>query len=94
VTPTAVYSRFASKEELSYTAGRIAIEELNSNMAPSATVKVLFLLLLGLCHVEDLSAIEASSAAVVARVERIVDALYGASRGAAPRERSIAAEPR
>jgi AcrR family transcriptional regulator len=40
-----------------------------------ATVKALFLLLLGLCHFDDLAAVKASPAAVVERVENFVDAL-------------------
>ena len=40
-----------------------------------ATVKALFLLLLGLCHFDDLSAVKASPAAVVERVEHFVDAV-------------------
>lgn len=44
--------------------------------APAATVKALFLVLLGLCHLEDLEAIEAQPAALGARIDRIVDALY------------------
>ncbi len=43
--------------------------------APDATVKTLFLLLLGLCHFDDLVAVRATQAAVVERVESLVDAL-------------------
>jgi AcrR family transcriptional regulator len=43
--------------------------------SPNATVKALFLLLLGLCHLDDLSAIEAPQAEVVERAERAVGAL-------------------
>lgn len=143
VTPAAVYNHFSGKEELLYTAGRVAIDRLGASTAaagdaasgahevvrafvepsfrssrrlilelhlagtrhpelaahlrewhrefaglsvasasanddtPSATVKALFLLLLGLCHVEDLGAIDATPAALDARLERMVDALYG-----------------
>jgi AcrR family transcriptional regulator len=42
---------------------------------PPATTKAVFLLLLGLCHFDDLSAIRASRAAVAERVERLVDVL-------------------
>lgn len=42
---------------------------------PKATTKALFLLLLGLCHIDDLWAIRASGAAVAERVERLVDVL-------------------
>jgi AcrR family transcriptional regulator len=45
--------------------------------ASAATVKALFLLLLGICHVDDLEAIEATPAALAARIDRIIDALYG-----------------
>jgi AcrR family transcriptional regulator len=56
----------------------LAVErEPGRDDAPAATVKALFLLLLGLCHVEDLDAIEATPVALAARVDRIVDALYG-----------------
>ena len=44
--------------------------------APTATVKTLFMLLLGLCHLEDLAALPATSAATLARVGRLVDVLY------------------
>jgi AcrR family transcriptional regulator len=44
--------------------------------APAATVKALFLLLLGLCHIEDLGAIRADRAALGLRVDRLVSALY------------------
>jgi AcrR family transcriptional regulator len=44
--------------------------------APAATVKALFLLLLGLCHVEDLDGIEADPDALAVRLDRLVDALY------------------
>jgi len=43
--------------------------------APDATVKALFLLLLGLCHFDDLGAVRAAQAGVVDRVEDLVDAL-------------------
>jgi AcrR family transcriptional regulator len=43
--------------------------------APEATVKALFLLLLGLCHIEDLSAVDAEPDDLAARVERLVDAI-------------------
>lgn len=142
VTPAAVYNHFAGKDELLYTAGRLAIERLAASVAPvgdpardahevvaaflrpsfrpsrrlilelhlagsrhpelaehlaqwhrefaalslaqqpadgeqGATVKAFFLLLLGLCHVDDLAAIDAPSSAVRERVDRLVDALYG-----------------
>ena len=44
--------------------------------APTATVKTLFMLLLGLCHLEDLAALPAPSAATLERVGRLVDVLY------------------
>jgi len=43
--------------------------------APEATVKALFLLLLGLCHFDDVSAVRAAPSDVVERVEHVVDAL-------------------
>lgn len=43
--------------------------------APDATVKLFFLLLLGLCHFDDLVAVRAPQADVVDRVEDLVDAL-------------------
>jgi AcrR family transcriptional regulator len=46
-----------------------------SDPNPKATTKVVFLLLLGLCHFDDLPAIRASRAAVTERVERVIDAL-------------------
>lgn len=42
---------------------------------PQATTKVAFLLLLGLCHFDDVSAIRTSRAAVAERVERLIDVL-------------------
>jgi AcrR family transcriptional regulator len=42
---------------------------------PNATTKVVFLLLLGLCHFDDLSAIRASRDAVAERVESLIDVL-------------------
>lgn len=42
---------------------------------PVATVKALFLVLLGLCHLEDLSAIEADPAAVAERIRMVVATL-------------------
>ena len=42
---------------------------------PDATVKTLFLLLLGLCHYDDLVAVKSTPGAVVDRVEDIVDTL-------------------
>jgi AcrR family transcriptional regulator len=44
----------------------------------AATVKAYFLLLLGLCHVEDLAAIDASPTALQAQVDRLVDVLFPA----------------
>ncbi len=42
---------------------------------PRATTKVVFLLLLGLCHFDDVSAIRASRGAVTERVERMIEVL-------------------
>lgn len=142
VTPAAIYNHFADKDELLYTAGRLAIDRLAASVAPgsdrarsvhdlvdaflrpslratrrlilelhlagarhpqlaehlddwhrefaklvanslpagddapAATVKTFFLLLLGLCHVDDLHAIKAKPGALGGRVDRIVDALW------------------
>ena len=46
------------------------------------TVKAFFLLLLGLCHVDDLDAIEARTEDLRERIDRLVDALYGDGAGA------------
>jgi AcrR family transcriptional regulator len=43
--------------------------------APEATVKALFLLLLGLCHIEALDAVEATAEELDERVARLVDAI-------------------
>jgi len=43
---------------------------------PQATVKALYLLLLGLCHLDDLSAVKASAAEVAVRVELLVDSIF------------------
>jgi AcrR family transcriptional regulator len=43
--------------------------------APEATVKALFLLLLGLCHIEALDEVDAAPDELAARVERLVDAI-------------------
>jgi AcrR family transcriptional regulator len=43
---------------------------------PDATAKALFLLLLGLCHLDDLPAVKASPAAVAARIDRFLDAAF------------------
>jgi AcrR family transcriptional regulator len=140
VTPAAVYNHFADKAALLYAAGRLAIDQLNANVAatgdparaandvaaafldPSfaanrrlivelhiagarhpelashladwhrefagrsavpagndaeaATVKAFFLLLLGLCHLDDLDAIETPAPALRDRVDQLVDVLY------------------
>jgi AcrR family transcriptional regulator len=48
---------------------------------PKATTKVVFLLLLGLCHFDDVPAIRTSRNAVAERVDRLIDALVpGVSR--------------
>lgn len=142
VTPAAVYNHFAGKDELLYTAGRLAIARLGARVAPTgdpahgahevaaafldpsfrasrrlilelhlagarhpelaeqlagwhrefaalsaaqspsdhrddATVKAFFLLLLGLCHVDDLAAIDAPAPELRDRVHRVIDALHG-----------------
>jgi AcrR family transcriptional regulator len=43
---------------------------------PKATVKALYLLLLGLCHLDDLSAVKASPSELAARIDRLVDAIF------------------
>jgi len=48
--------------------------------APEATVKTLFLLLLGLCHIEALDAVEATPEELDERVERLVDAIVPVTR--------------
>jgi len=50
-----------------------------SDPSPKATTKVIFLLLLGLCHLDDLSTIRAPRAAVTERVERLIDVLVPGS---------------
>ena len=42
---------------------------------PDATVKVLFLLLLGLCHLDDVSSVRSDPGAVAERIEDLVDVL-------------------
>lgn len=44
---------------------------------PKATVKMLYLLLLGLCHFDDIPAVRAPRAAVAERAERLVALLVG-----------------
>jgi AcrR family transcriptional regulator len=52
------------------------VERLPStDTAPSATAKVLFLLLLGLCHLDDLPAVRAPRDALAERVEALVSHL-------------------
>lgn len=46
-----------------------------SDPNPRVTVKALFLVLLGLCHVDDLVAVRAPRAAVIERAERMIDLL-------------------
>jgi len=48
--------------------------------APEATVKALFLLLLGLCHLEDLPAVRATADDLGDRVDHLVDAIVPAPR--------------
>ena len=43
---------------------------------PQATVKALYLVLLGLCHLDDLGAVKAPAAEVAARVDRLIDAIF------------------
>lgn len=56
---------------------------LDDDPAPEATVKTLFLLLLGLCHLDDLAAVEADPDDVLARVTTLVDVLRPTVSGAA-----------
>jgi AcrR family transcriptional regulator len=51
----------------------------STDPVPGATAKVLFLLLLGLCHVDDLPAVRAPHAAVAERVEALVIQLMTAA---------------
>jgi AcrR family transcriptional regulator len=48
--------------------------------APAATVKAFFLLLLGLCHLDDLEAIEVSSSELRSTLDRLVDLLFDPER--------------
>lgn len=48
---------------------------LEDDPDPLATVKALFLVLLGLCHLEELAAVQADPAAVARRVELMVEQL-------------------
>jgi AcrR family transcriptional regulator len=48
--------------------------------APDATVKTFFMLLLGLCHLDDLGAVRTRRPAVVQRVEGLVTALIPRAR--------------
>ena len=43
--------------------------------SPGATAKALFLLLLGLCHLDDIESVRAPASQVAERVDRLVDAL-------------------
>jgi AcrR family transcriptional regulator len=47
----------------------------DSDPAPDATVKALFMLLLGLCHLEDLSAVPAKRADLARRITDLVNVL-------------------
>lgn len=49
---------------------------LDDDPAPEATVKALFLLLLGLCHLDDLAAVEADPDDLLTRVTTLVDVLH------------------
>lgn len=48
---------------------------LGEDPDPLATVKALFLVLLGLCHLEDLDAVEADPASLARRIDVMVEAL-------------------
>ena len=60
-----------------------------SDPNPRVTVKALFLVLLGLCHVDDLGAIRAPRPAVIERAERMIELLVPELRndGSADRAR-------
>ena len=55
--------------------------------APEATVKALFLLLLGLCHIDDLGAVPSTPDELAERVERLVDAIVPPPRASRGRRR-------
>ena len=57
--------------------------------APEATVKALFLLLLGLCHIEALDEVEAAPDELAARVELLVDAIVPPSIRSRRRRREV-----
>lgn len=57
--------------------------------APEATVKALFLLLLGLCHIEALDAVEATPEELAERVDRLVDALVPTPTRSRRRRREV-----
>lgn len=48
---------------------------LDDDPEPMATVKTLFLMLLGLCHLDDLDAVEADPDAMLERVSRLAESL-------------------
>jgi len=52
---------------------------------PRATVKALYLLLLGLCHADNLPAVRAPRAAVIERAERMVEVLVPQVRSSSQR---------
>ncbi|HEY8543620.1 MAG TPA: helix-turn-helix domain-containing protein [Acidimicrobiales bacterium] len=63
----------------------VIVEQLPpDDPSPRATVKALFLVLLGLCHLEDVPAVRAPRADVVERAERAVAAIVGAGAGRTP----------
>ena len=67
------------REFAGLSAGEDTAADASNSASPSpATVKVFFLLLLGLCHVEDLESLDADPSALQDRVDRLIDALYGA----------------
>lgn len=66
------------------TQSRALLEQLPpEDPAPTATVKALFLLLLGLCHYDDLPAVRASRASVIDRAEVAVSAIAAATEARA-----------
>ena len=57
--------------------------------APEATVKTLFLLLLGLCHIEALDEVEATPEELAERVDLLVDALVPSPTRSRRRRREV-----
>lgn len=57
---------------------KVIVDQLpDDHPAPHATVKAMFLLLLGLCHYDDLPAVRAPRGEVIERAERGLEAIVG-----------------